>query len=255
MPVLDDKYDKLSLNHQYLTDPLLLALAWKKAHEYVRTANWYADHFELDVSSIDLPNRCDEWAKEITGHLDFSDLELVPAPKSHPWEFVTPDDPLQIAEFKLLWQPKELAEQAAETGKEQEDNNNSFLRLRPLAHMPIREQTVMTLVMMCLANEVETRQGDPSTDYKKVHEKGVVSYGNRLYCRYEDGKAEHSYGATTTYSKYFTDYRKFLERPYHFARKELQEKSEEHEVYLLEVDLSQFFDCIDRKKLVEKLRR
>lgn len=254
MPVLDDKYDKLSLNHQYLTDPLLLALAWKKAHEYVRTANWYADHFELDVSSIDLPNRCDEWAKEITGHLDFSDLELVPAPKSHPWEFVTPDDPLQIAEFKLLWQPKELAEQAAEPGKEQEDNNNSFLRLRPLAHMPIREQTVMTLVMMCLANEVETRQGDPSTDYKKVHEKGVVSYGNRLYCRYEDGKAEHSYGATTTYSKYFIDYRKFLERPYHFARKELQEKSEEHEVYLLEVDLSQFFDCIDRKKLVEKIK-
>lgn len=254
MPVLDEKYDELSLSDRYLTDPLLLALAWKKAHDYIRTANWYADNFELDISSIDLPNRCDEWAEEIKSHLHFSDLELVPAPKSQPWEFKKPDDPLQAPEFKLVWQPRKPDEKNSELGKEQEDKDNDFLRLRPLAHIGIREQTIMTLVMMCLANEVETKQGDPSTDYKEVHEKGVVSYGNRLYCRYEDDKAEHSYGATTTYSKYFTDYRKFLERPYHFARKELQEKSEEQEVYLLEIDLSQFFDCIDREKLVEKIK-
>lgn len=255
MPVLKEKYDKLSLSHQYLTDPLLLALAWKKAHEYIRTANWYADHFELDTSSIDLPNRCEEWADAIkSSDLQFKKLELVPAPKSHPWEFVTPDDPLQIAEFKVLWQPKELDKQAVESGIEQKDNSSSFLKLRPLAHIPIREQTMMTLVMMCLANEVETRQGDPSTEYKKVHEKGVVSYGNRLYCRYQDDKAEHSYGATTTYSKFFTDYRKFLERPYHFARKELQEKSDGQEVYLLELDLSKFFDCITRERLIKEIR-
>ena len=74
---------------------------------------------------------------------------------------------------------------------------------------------MMTLVMMCLANEVETLQGDPTTDNKDVHKKGVVSYGNRLYCTYKEdaeGKltAEHNYGATTIYSKYFTDYRKFF---------------------------------------------
>lgn len=255
MPVLDKKYDKLSLNDQYLTDPLLLALAWKKAHEYIRTANWHADSFELDTSSIDLPNRCKEWVGKIESEIHFKDLELVPAPKSHPWEFITPDDPLQISEFKLIWQPrKEPDETVTGSDKKQEDKDNNFLGLRPLAHIGIREQTIMTLVMMCLANEVETKQGDPSTDYKEVHEKGVVSYGNRLYCRYEDGKAEHSYGATTTYSKYFTDYRKFLERPYYFARKELQEKSEEQEVYLLEIDLSQFFDCVDREKLIESIK-
>lgn len=255
MPVLEKKYDKLSLNSQYITDPLLLALAWKKAHEYIRTANWYADHFELDVSSIDLPNRCNEWAGGIKIHgLQFKNLELVPAPKSYPWEFVTPDDPMRIAEFKLLWQPKEPDKKAPKSFKEQEEKDNSFLRLRPLAHIPIREQTIMTLVMMCLANEVETRQGDPSTDYHSVHKKGVVSYGNRLYCRYQDDKAEHSYGATTTYSKFFTDYRKFLERPYHFARKELQEKSDEQEVYLLEVDLSHFFDYIDRERLIKEIK-
>lgn len=36
MPVLNSKYDQLFLNDEYLTDPLLLALAWKKAHDYRR---------------------------------------------------------------------------------------------------------------------------------------------------------------------------------------------------------------------------
>jgi hypothetical protein len=253
MPVLDKKYDKLALNGDCLTDPLLMALAWKKAHDYIRTANWYADNFELDVSSIDLPNRCNEWVKDIQEKLEFKPLELVPAPKSHSWEFIKPGGPLKIAEYKVIWQPKATLKVAEGSAEEQESGDNDLLRLRPLAHIGIREQAIMTLALMCLANEVESMQGDPSTDYDKVHEKGVVSYGNRLYCRYKDDKAEHSYGATTTYSKYFTDYRKFLERPYHFAKKELQEKSEEEEVYLLELDLSQFFDCINRKILVEKI--
>ncbi|MCE8011714.1 RNA-directed DNA polymerase [Billgrantia desiderata] len=254
MSVLDKKYDKLVLNDDYLTDALLMALAWKKAHDYIRTANWYADNFELDTSAIDLANRCSEWAREVQGELIFRPLELVPAPKSHPWEFVKPsDNHRQIAEYKLLWQPERPAHKNERPSEEQPEEEDGPLRLRPLAHIGIREQTIMTLVMMCLANEVETMQGDPSTGYDEVHEKGVVSYGNRLYCRYEDDKAEHSYGATTTYSKYFTDYRKFLERPYYFARKELHEKSDEEEVYLLELDLSQFFDLIKRPLLLDKI--
>jgi len=245
MPVLDKKYDMLALHDDYLADPLLMALAWKKAHEYIRTTNWYADNFELDTSSIDLANRCSEWAKELQDGLTFTPLELVPAPKSHPWKFEKPDDPMQPAEFKLLWQPESQPRSDAQ--------DEGPLKLRPLAHIGIREQTIMTLVMMCLSNEVETMQGDPSTEYEEVHAKEIVSYGNRLYCQYEDGKADHNYGATTIYSKYFTDYRKFLERPYYFARKELEEKSDEEEVYLLELDLSQFFDRIERPLLVKKI--
>lgn len=255
MPVLDKRYDKLILNDACLKDPLLMALAWKKAHDYIRTANWYADNFELDSSSIDLPNRCAEWVKNIQERLEFKSLELVPAPKSHPWEFVKPEDPPEIPEYKVIWHPQNSPGTGKDSAKEQKNGGSDVLRLRPLAHIGIREQTIMTLVMMCLANEVESKQGDPSTDYENVHEKGVVSYGNRLYCRYQDDKAEHSYGATTTYSKYFTDYRKFLERPYYFARKELQEKSEDEEVYLLELDLSQFFDRINRKLLIEKIEK
>lgn len=253
MSVLEEKYQKLALNYNYLTDPLLMALAWKKAHDYIRTTSWYADNFELDVSSIDLASRCDEWVEDLQGNLSFKSLDLVPAPKTHPWEFVKPIDPMNVSEFRLIWQPSMPDTELPNTDEEENESRSDLLRLRPLAHIDIREQTIMTLVMMCLANEVETQQGDPSTDYKKVHEDGVVSYGNRLYCRYKDKKAEHSYGATTIYSKYFVDYRKFLERPYYFAKKELYEKSEEEEVYLLELDLSQFFDLIDRQILIEKI--
>lgn len=253
MSVLDEKYQKLALNYNYLTDPLLMALAWKKAHDYIRTTSWYADNFELDVSSIDLASRCDEWVEDLKGNLSFKSIDLVPAPKTHSWEFVKPNDPMNISDFRLLWQPSMPNELLGKINEEQNEFSSDLLRLRPLAHIDIREQTIMTLIMMCLANEVETYQGDPSTDYEKVHEDGVVSYGNRLYCRYIDKKAEHSYGATTIYSKYFIDYRKFLDRPYYFAKKELYEKTEEEEIYLLELDLSQFFDLIDRKILIEKI--
>jgi hypothetical protein len=43
------KYDttNLALTDEYLTDPLLMALAWKKTHHYIRTTNLHADNLEL----------------------------------------------------------------------------------------------------------------------------------------------------------------------------------------------------------------
>ncbi|MFP6844493.1 MAG: RNA-directed DNA polymerase [Thalassolituus sp.] len=256
MPQIDPKYDHLKLTGKYLTDPLLMALAWKKAHDYIRNTNWYADNFELDKSALNLAGLCEKWTSDIsTGQTRFEDLKLVPAPKTAQWSFSEnkcPDSWKEISEqhierlaapcYCLKWAPVEP----------------DGLKLRPLAHIGIQEQTIMTLVMMCLANDVEALQGDPSTEYDEAHEKKVVSYGNRLYCTYNEdseGKltAEHNYGATTIYSKYFTDYRKFLQRPYHFAAKALPEKSPNEEVYLIELDLSQFFDLIDREKLLEKI--
>ncbi|SOC54641.1 Reverse transcriptase (RNA-dependent DNA polymerase) [Chromohalobacter canadensis] len=249
MSIIEPKYDQLRLSDEYLRDPLLLAMAWKKAHDYIRTTNWYADHFELDQSALNLAKLCEKWKEEIETKLEFSDIELVPAPKSQPWSFskdqcsitkfddILSMEPEKISPFCIEWQPNEPDE----------------VKLRPLAHIPVKEQSIMTLVMMCLANEVETLQGDTSTDYEEVHKKGIVSYGNRLYCTYDNNeKADHSYGATTIYSKYFTDYRKFLQRPYHFANKELAEITPDEEVYMIELDLSQFFDLINRKKLIEK---
>lgn len=245
MSVIDPMYSQLSLSDKYLQDPLLLAIAWKKAHDYIRTANWYAYHFELDQSALNLAELCDKWATEVANDTKFSDLKIVPAPKSVPWSFFSEEVSLldgkidDLSPFCVEWQPKEPGD----------------LKLRPLAHMPIKEQSVLTLVMMCLANEVETLQGDPATDYAEVHRKNVVSYGNRLYCSYnDDGEADHSYGATTTYSKYFTDYRGFLRRPYYFANNELIEVSQDEEVYLIEMDLRQFFDLVDRSLLIDRIR-
>lgn len=238
MPIKQKDYEDLVLTDRYLTDPLLLALAWKKAHDYVRNINWYADNFELDKSALNLAERCKEWGEEIDKGVTFSPLDLVPAPKNQEWEFkgCHVENGNEAQEYCVEWMPK----------------GNKEPRLRPLAHIGIKEQTIMTLVMMCLANHVERKQGDPSTRYEDAHGKRVVSYGNRLYCKYsEDGEAEHNYGATTTYSKFFTDYRKFLQRPYYFANQVLPEKSPDEEVYLVELDLTQFFDLIDRKKMNE----
>tara|TARA_R110001583_G_scaffold78533_3_gene212816 strand:- start:1089 stop:5075 length:3987 start_codon:yes stop_codon:yes gene_type:complete len=258
MPQIDPKYDRLYLTDEYLTDPLLMALAWKKAHEYIRTTNWYADNFELDKSALNLAKWCRDWTEEICrDDLEFTPLTLVPAPKTAVWEFIGNEcsDAKQMLSkeaddipdtgdpwYCLQWQPK------------------GDIKLRPLAHIGIKEQTIMTLVMMCLANDIEAKQGDPSTKYEDVHKKKVVSYGNRMYCKYhedDEGKvtAEHNYGATTIYSKYFTDYRMFLQRPYHFASKALPEKSPDEEVYLIELDLEKFFDRINRTKLIEKIEK
>lgn len=241
MPRIAKKYEKLALTGDYLTDPLLMALAWKKSHHYVRTTNWYADNFELDLSALSLAAMTKSWCLQVKARrFRFKNLELIPAPKQYKWGFLESQPDSASPGECLYWYPVDPAKQ---------------LPLRPLAHIPIRDQSIMTLLMMCLANDVETMQGDPSTDFELVHDKGVVNYGNRLYCQYdEDGKAEHSYGATTIYSKFFIDNRRFLERSYHFAEQARNELSDEQDVFMVELDLSKFFDLVDRKILCKKLK-
>ena len=67
--MLSSNYDieSLELTDAHLIDPLLMALAWKRAHNYIRTTNWYADNFELDQSSLFLAESSTEWAKELGG--------------------------------------------------------------------------------------------------------------------------------------------------------------------------------------------
>lgn len=233
--------NELQLTTESLSNPTLLALAWKKAHQYIRTTNWYADNFELDKSTVNLSSLCNQWAAEIKErNLKFTPLELVPAPKSQKWEFA---ESSENSNFCLDWTPKVNIS---------EGKSSCTVKLRPLAHIGIKEQTIMTMVMMFLANHVETEQGDPSTEYNSVHNKKIVSYGNRIYCKYQNGSAEHNYGATHIYSKFFKDYQTFLQRPYHFANEELTEKGTDEEVYLIELDLKQFFDKVNRAELIKK---
>jgi len=98
MPYINSKYDCLSLSDEYLKDPLLLALAWKKSHEYIRSINWYADNFELDKSALNLADLCNKWSDEMGGVVSFSPLKLVPAPSS-----LKDDDDTKSEEARLLY--------------------------------------------------------------------------------------------------------------------------------------------------------
>ena len=126
--------------------------------------------------------------------------------------------------------------------------------LRPLAHIGVREQTVATAVMLCLADCIESIQGDTSLPVEKAVEKGVFSYGNRLYCNWSKNHtvASFSWGNSNTYSRYFQDYQKYVERPLAVAKNVVI--SEDAKVFIANLDLSAFFDNIDIPLLVEKLK-
>ena len=227
----------------YLSDPVVLAQAWKKANQHIRMINSYADSFELDRTTIYLEANLKTWQKKIlSDDFSFHPLSLVPAPKTDSWGFFTPI--LGPAMPILTVKPDFTHDWRATNGSKS---------LRPLAHINIEDQTIFTVLMMCLANQVETLQGDALTDFDDVHEKSVVNYGNRLYCQYVDDNAKFSWGNSTTYSKFFADYRKFLTRTIHFGTLASRYKTSSEKVYEVHLDLAKFFDLIKRDMLVEKI--
>lgn len=251
MGLLDKKYTKLMPTDEYLTDEVILALAWKKSHEYIRSTNWYVDVFELDRSAIDLERHLNKWLEELKADsFKFQPLTLVPAPKSHPWNFKnipTNDLPSLLANtpfnselfsgIRDIWEPVDGEAKA----------------LRPLAHISIRDQSLTTMLMMCLANDVETFQGNTETDFDDVHTKKIVNYGNRLYCEYKNGTAFFNWGNSTTYSKYFKDYQKFLDRPNYFGRKSVELKANDESIFEVHLDIAKFFDKVNPNILYSKL--
>ncbi|WP_067094572.1 hypothetical protein [Marinomonas atlantica] len=89
MALLNKKYRELKPEDQYIADSVVLAQAWKKSQQYIRSTNWYANTFELDRSTLSLAKNLSLWVKELEG-LDYelTPLRLVPAPKSTSWVFV-----------------------------------------------------------------------------------------------------------------------------------------------------------------------
>jgi hypothetical protein len=253
MGLLNKKYHELEPTHEYLTDKVVLAQAWKKAHQYIRSTNWYADTFELDKSAIDLDAQLDKWIKELVSNdFSFNPLRLVPAPKSELWGFKklkiaslvfahdTDDEFLDehLSDFNHNWEPKDTEKTKS---------------LRPLAHVTIRDQCFTTALMMCLANTVESLQKDTSTEFEELHVKGMVNYGNRLFCQFNDDEANFSWGNSTTYSKYFSDYQRFLSRPIHFGLEAIQQKIKDEQVFEVHLDIEEFYDQIDRSILIRKI--
>lgn len=235
MSLVRSKYKTLAPKASYLQDTVVLAQAWKKAHTYIRRHNWYADTLELDCSAVDLDNKLSEWAAVLSdGSYQPSPCRVVPAPKNAAWAF----DP----SLPGGWGPKK------------KDNSEV---LRPLAHLGIREQTVATALMLCLADCIESAQGNPASSPEDALSNDVFSYGNRLFCNWSEKgrRARFSWGNANTYSRYFQDYQQFVERPAAVARRVESEKLDGELVYVVKLDLSAFYDNIDLTRLLACLKR
>lgn len=264
MSVVHKDYQELAPKGRFLADVVVLSQAWKKSHAFIRRHNWYADVLELDVSTINLENRLKEWAKDLLREgFEPERLRLVPAPKNAKWEFPekrsvqTAIDWLTIDDIESFgsepdfddWQPKAR------------DDEEGGQKLRPLAHLSIRDQTLASAVMMCLAEAVETAQGDSGEgDLEKARSLGVVSYGNRLHCLWDSipgrgSRAHFSWGNSRTYRQYFQDYRLFLARPRRICSERTQRMQPRRELLVVSLDLKSYFDRVDSGALLNQLQK
>lgn len=272
MSIVKDEYQILPPKGEKLCDVVVLAQAWKKSHTYIRRHNWYADVLELDASTIDLEDHLLQWATEVC-QAEFrpKDLLLVPAPKNARWWFrptptITSLDQLLDLDLSDLgtgptfedWTPREPSESDSTDG--QSEQASFHQKLRPLAHLTIRDQSLATAVMMCLAEAVESAQGDTTgTGVTAMRASGVVSYGNRLHCTWVTDAAvrplaQFSWGNSRTYRQYFQDYRTFLARPRRVCAELTPQLRPRRELFVVSLDIKSFFDHVDRDALLAELK-
>lgn len=213
--------ERLRPDLELLREEYVLVQAWKKTATYIRYHNWFSDTLALDRAAVNLPRFLDELRERLNSPESWQSdpLRIVPAPKSQRWRV----DPRSRS-----WEPIEKGTAA---------------RLRPLAHVSLADQVVATAIMLCLADRVETRQGDPrSPTGHEQSRRRVVSYGNRLFCDAIDGELRHRWGSSKLYRAYYQDYRTFLARPEEVADALLTTNGKR--VFVVHADLRQFYDRV-----------
>ena len=212
----------------------VLMQAWKKTSSYLRTHSWYADTLGIDYQSLRIPAFLAEIRKAVDAYAEWTPqpLDLVPAPKTQRWCF---DD-------SGNWIPRA--------------NQDYQKKLRPLAHVALRDQVVATAIMLCLADRIETRMSDPRLPIdSEENRRRVLAYGHRLVCDESgDGGLRHRWGSTKLYRQYFQDYQTFLRRPRVVAER-LDSDSPEFEIAIVQIDLSKFYDRVQPALLRQKLEQ
>lgn len=231
MKLLDRKYYNLEPKFDYLKDSFILGLAWKKTDSFVRTHNWYADLLALDKCAFNINHEVTNWSSLLDDRvLSKNDIELIPAPKGASWFF----------------------------DKEKWTTNKDDRKLRPLANISIKDQSFATAVMMCLADAIETSQKDCSLSnlgYSEHVKNKVISYGNRLVCDWSKERARFRWGGSEYYRKFSADYRNFLQRPIYIGRETVNKVSRIDDIYIVSLDLKNFFGSIKINVLLEKLKK
>ena len=239
MKLIKKKYRKLRPTMDYLADEVIMAQSWKKTQNYMRTRNWYADTLSLDISAVGLHKNAKRWADEIRDEENIPlPIELIPAPKSEKWKIDKNDG----------WQPVKVIDNKY-------DKRTKNPPLRPLANIDIRDQTWATAVMLCLADAVETAQGNCSGNNPTDSQAdSIYSYGNRLVCDWKEGDGWFRWGNAETYRKYYVDYQQFLKRPLDVGKFVAATRTDEENIYIISLDLSKFYDNIDRNLLIQRLK-
>ena len=223
--------DVLAPRLDLLRQEYVLVQAWKKTASYIRHHNWFSDTLELDRTTVNLPQFLAEMAQQLNTPERWTNdqLRTVPAPKSQQWR-VTPDT--------KRWEPVNVGETAA--------------RLRPLAHVSLKDQVAATAIMLCLADRVETIQGNPSASIAEArNRKRVVAYGNRLFCDARGQELRHRWGSAKLYRAYYQDYRSFLSRPEIAAEAVFADGGSR--VVIVHSDLRQFYDRVRPEHLIQKI--
>ena len=226
--------ERLEPRLELLREEYVLVQAWKKTASYIRYHNWYSDTLALDRAAVNLPAFIRELRERLQSRESWQNdpLRIVPAPKSQRW---------RVREG--VWEPVQT--RATST------------RLRPLAHVSLADQVVATALMLCLADRVETLQGDPRRPgHDQESRRRVVSYGNRLFCDAMGGVLRHRWGSAKLYRAYYQDYRAFLSRP-EIATESIS-AAEGQRVYVVHADLRQFYDRVRPDLLsaaIDRLRR
>lgn len=221
----------LSPRLDLLRQEYVLVQAWKKTASYIRYHNWFSDSLELDRAAINLPSFLQTVAETLNTPYDWvsSPLRMVPAPKTQRW----------LVSESGAWEPEEKGMNSA--------------RLRPLAHVGLRDQVVATALMMCLADRVETIQGDTRMSVRDRHvRRGVISYGNRLFCDADAKALRHRWGSAKLYRAYFEDYRSFLSRP-EIVADSIQRITGQRS-FIVHSDLRQFYDRVRPNQLAAALQ-
>ncbi len=212
----------------------VLMQAWKKTSSYLRTHSWYADSLSIDYQSLRIPAFLAEIQEAIDSYANWTPepLQLVPAPKTQRWNF---DD-------SGNWIPQ--------------PNQDYQKKLRPLAHVALRDQVVATAIMLCLADRIETRMSDTRLSIdSEENRRRVLAYGHRLVCdEVEDGGLRHRWGSTKLYRQYFQDYQTFLRRP-RVVIESLDSSAPEFEIAIVQSDLSNFYDRVQPDLLSQKIKQ
>ena len=216
-----------------LREEYVLVQAWKKTASNIRYHNWFSDTLALDRAAVNLPTFIGELRERLQSTESWQNdpVRIVPAPKSQRWRV-----------RGGVWTPEKGAKSA---------------RLRPLAHVSLADQVVATALMLCLADRVETLQGDPRWSVREKELRSqVVSYGNRLFCDAIGAELRHRWGSAKLYREYYQDYRTFLSRP-ELAAESTPEAAGKR-VYVVHADLMQFYDRVRPDVLssaTERIRR